>query len=347
MNRKGRIVKTMLAMGLAVSLLAGCEGKETAEPATTAAVTSEETTTQVAETTEAIVTTEEQPGIAYKWTEVPALEGCEVLGIPYKWRQNENFESDTPVTDGLYFVEKNGSYGIIDQQGTWIAEPTYFSVEYAYGYCLSEGVNYSGVYTVLDDRSLAAVDEIPELIGTAPGFYLVYDVDSGKMVYGGGGGAEAIDTDYQMKGVVGTTACTLEDMGGMLYPQTAYDGKYAVISEGTPVTEFEYDRINCYSSGLFAALKGDKWGYLNADGQVVIPFEYDAVRSLDTDFSYAAAATEGYVVLCKDGAYELVTTDNESVIPAGEFEKLTEVVDGKLYAKKDGVWGIVQLLMTE
>ena len=42
----------------------------------------------------------------------------------------------------------------------------------------------------------------------------------------------------------------------------------------------------------------------------------------------------------KDGAYGLLDSNNNTIIPFGVFENLTEVKNGKLFAKKDGKWGV-------
>ena len=105
--------------------------------------------------------------------------------------------------------------------------------------------------------------------------------------------------------------------------------KYAVWKDNKAVTEFEYDECGSLESGLLAAKKDGKWGYIDESGKTVIPFEYDvswkhyASPYPDTDMGeYCYAATEGYVPLVKDGKWEMRNTENKIVIPSGTFEEI-------------------------
>lgn len=49
-----------------------------------------------------------------------------------------------------------------------------------------------------------------------------------------------------------------------------FDGKYAVWKNDEAVTAFEYDECGSAESGLLAAKKDGKWGYINEDGEIVI-----------------------------------------------------------------------------
>ena len=62
--------------------------------------------------------------------------------------------------------------------------------------------------------------------------------------------------------------------------------------------------------------------------------------------SRAYDASDGYIVVnIPEEGYSLITTDGETVIPAGQFYQLRPVYNGKLWAQKeeDGDWGIIQL----
>lgn len=129
-----------------------------------------------------------------------------------------------------------------------------------------------------------------------------------------------------------------------------FDGKYAVWKNDEAVTAFEYDECGSAESGLLAAKKDGKWGYINEDGEIVIPFEYDASwKHYDpasynglNEIEYCYAATEGYVPLVKDGRWEMRDSKNEVIIPSGTFEEILPVHNGKCWVKKDGKWGVIQ-----
>ncbi|NME72739.1 WG repeat-containing protein [Flammeovirga aprica] len=57
------------------------------------------------------------------------------------------------------------------------------------------------------------------------------------------------------------------------------NGKYGMINgQGVLVIPFEYELIDVPSEGKVSALKDGKWGYLNLKGETVIPFHFDGVH---------------------------------------------------------------------
>ena len=123
-------------------------------------------------------------------------------------------------------------------------------------------------------------------------------------------------------------------------------GMYAVYSDGALTTDFIYEECGSESNGVLAAKKDGKWGYIAADGTEVIPFEYDSswqIFSGDEEISYCYAASEGYIPLVKDGMWEMRDTAGNVVIPAGVFEAIRPVNEGKCWVQKNGKWGVIQL----
>lgn len=138
------------------------------------------------------------------------------------------------------------------------------------------------------------------------------------------------------------------------------NGKYAVYSGGSLKTDFIYDECGSYSDGLLAVCRDGKWGYVDGEGQVVIPLEYDAswkefvvldaggdaesgVSGVTEMREYCYGASGGYVTLCQGGEWELRNTRGEEVIRKGYFEEIRPVYDGKCWVKKDGKWGVIQV----
>ena len=58
---------------------------------------------------------------------------------------------------------------------------------------------------------------------------------------------------------------------------------------------------------------------------------------------YDAMHIDGFIPLTKDGKWELRTVDGTTVIPAGIFEAIRPVYDGRCWVKKDGRWGVIQV----
>ncbi|HIW83268.1 MAG TPA: WG repeat-containing protein [Candidatus Dorea gallistercoris] len=134
------------------------------------------------------------------------------------------------------------------------------------------------------------------------------------------------------------------------------DSDYAICDrDGELVTDFIYEECGSASSGLLAVKQDGKWGYVDEQGQVVIPLEYDASCSYETcvfDYDtenepetveYCYAASDGYVPLCKDGEWELRDTSGELAIPSGVFDTIRPVYEGKCWVEKDGKWGVIQV----
>ncbi len=126
-------------------------------------------------------------------------------------------------------------------------------------------------------------------------------------------------------------------------------GLYAIYSNGDLVTDFIYEECGSESSGLLAVKKDGKWGYVNENGEVVIPLEYDAsweqyAPDVISDAEpYCYAASEGYVPLVKDGVWEMRNTAGSLVIAPGVFEEIRPVYNGKCWVKKDGIWHVIEL----
>lgn len=127
------------------------------------------------------------------------------------------------------------------------------------------------------------------------------------------------------------------------------DSGYGIWDEDKMTTKFIYDECGSESSGLLAVEEDGKWGYVNDQGKVMIPIEYDASwkhyneTNGDKEKEFCYAATEGYVPLVKDGKWEMRNSKGDLVISSGAFEEILPVYDGKCWVKKDGKWGILKL----
>ena len=55
------------------------------------------------------------------------------------------------------------------------------------------------------------------------------------------------------------------------------------------------------------------------------------------------AATEGCVVVCREGQYALYDVAGNCLIDFGQYEALRPVHDGKLWARQGGKWGVLAL----
>lgn len=108
-----------------------------------------------------------------------------------------------------------------------------------------------------------------------------------------------------------------------------------------------------FADGVIPMKKDGKWGYLDANGNTVIPFEYDATTKADYSLIVGYErelpydASNGYISLCRNGQYSLVDTSGNVVIPEGEFDKILPVYlkNGRKlsWVKYDNNWGIIEI----
>lgn len=52
---------------------------------------------------------------------------------------------------------------------------------------------------------------------------------------------------------------------------------YLKHNKGNEILPFMYDFITVYEEGYASVLKDDKWGVVNADKEIVIPFVYEII----------------------------------------------------------------------
>lgn len=130
-----------------------------------------------------------------------------------------------------------------------------------------------------------------------------------------------------------------------------YTTGYIIMNKGEIKTDVVYEECGPSRDGLMAVCVNGKWGYVNEDGKEIIPPEYDPSWTLnDSDTEnrqeYCYAASGGFVVLRKDSRWELKYTDGTTALPAGIFEEIRPVYNGKCWVKKNGKWGVIQVTET-
>lgn len=90
-----------------------------------------------------------------------------------------------------------------------------------------------------------------------------------------------------------------------------------VTRNGDVTVDFKYDLIGKPKSGLVAAVKGDKTGFIDMRGNVVVPFIYDYEEYWGEDDSdpLPMYAVGGTVIVCKNGMWGAVDAKGNVVIP--------------------------------
>ena len=128
-------------------------------------------------------------------------------------------------------------------------------------------------------------------------------------------------------------------------------GKYALydFEKKAFLTDYIYDDVSFIGmvDGVLPVKKGDKWGYVNAEGKEITAFEYDP-SEVATDGRWRAvrfyACVNGYFVTRKGDSFGLMSKTGKVVLEP-IYEDVSQVdIDGRFWVKKDGKWSLAEVL---
>lgn len=239
------------------------------------------------------------------------MKGClnqdSVLILPFKYEQLEH------IGNGYFFSVKGSKGGIVDSIG-------YECVPNIYGNESSLFVKY---------RRMWCTKDLKRGQGGVTGY---------SIPVGGGNVTLEKDTLGAKFGLIDFTGKTIlpfvyddtdDKLKGSLL-RVSKKGKYGFIDveKGREVVPCIYDKIhmgvvvyrlwfgqgynlNYRQSNLIAAMKGGKWGFLNLQGQVIIPFKYD--KAIDDDYDYVFQGGRAPVV--RNGLVGLINEKGIEVVP--------------------------------
>ena len=140
------------------------------------------------------------------------------------------------------------------------------------------------------------------------------------------------------------------------YYQTDDDILFAYVSpDGTLLTNYQFDNATGFSDGLAACSENGKWGYVDKSGNKVTDFIYDPLLPVGASTTmdggerqynivrYGYPCTCDTMVVCKDGEIGLLYRDGTTLLDFGEFEDLAPAYNDQLWAKQNGLWGLIDL----
>lgn len=306
-------------------------------------------------------------GTVYVWTVDPEIEADDIYYLketdakaqPYNEMERQMF------TD--YAVIKQGdSYGLINMDGELLGGMDYEEITSGSGYYLlkSKESVYLPEYDwpmdsfyLYDNEILPAIGIEGDVYGFKGAFYYCGGLHNIFDAYGETAFGPRTWTEPEGAVPVKNSDITLEqalDGGVRDWNEWLAElpGGYGIYCGGEMAEDFIYDSCGSQVSGLLAVEQDGKWGYVDSSGNVVIPIEYDAswtqyvpqYHTVDTepqDFCYAAS--EGHVVLVKDGTWEMRDAGGKLVIDPGVFEEIRPLHDGKCWVKYEGCWGVIEL----
>ncbi|MGB3454648.1 MAG: WG repeat-containing protein [Moheibacter sp.] len=103
---------------------------------------------------------------------------------------------------------------------------------------------------------------------------------------------------------------------------------------GEELTDFESIPGSIYNDfveyDLISVKKDGKWGFINRNGELVIPYKYDIVGEFN----------EGLIPVKINNLWGFINEEDKLIIPA-KYEKVTEFHDGLAGFYENGKWGFI------
>ena len=302
---------------------------------------------------------EAEAGPGYSWVLEPEIEADEIYYLREinAWQKCDNITQKQLVGD-YAVIRKGDAYGLVDDTGNWYQNMECSNVRVVWGkyafttktavYSAEFNANIDNFYVDENGEMKEFLARGLDVYGSQGEYYYCDSLHNTAERY-----MADLDEQWELKPLM--EAAPVRKMARMFDGDsgiTAWDEQeqYAVWKDNEAVTDFAYDECGSLESGLLAAKRDGKWGYVNDNGEVVIPFEYNAswkhynpssYSDLD-ETEYCYAATEGYVPLMKEGKWEMRNTENKVVIASGTFEEILPVHNDRCWVKKDGKWGVIE-----
>ena len=125
---------------------------------------------------------------------------------------------------------------------------------------------------------------------------------------------------------------TVFDRNGLA--PVSMNAKFGLIDiEGNVVIPFDYTSIVMSTINAYSVCKNNKWGFITKSNQILIPIEYE----LTPDF------IENLCAVKMDNKWGFIDLLNQIIIPI-EYEGCTDFKAGLASVVKDGKWGVINKL---
>lgn len=296
-----------------------------------------------------------------EWKVEPTIEAEDIL-VSDEYGNNIAY-------DQCSIIKQNGKYGIIQYDGSYIANPEY------------EDYFYDSVYEIaVSDPRVENSDTIKDTLVTPDDGELNISTDT---VWGRGNITNKYIYDETSNQVYCITAppdranvysksigTLVEDYRTDILGEYDEDNnsyaisrditffnetspKYGIAKDGKLIVPCEYeDGCMNFSGGVTALKKDGKWGYFDQNGTQIIDFICEPFASKvlyggwdkgkGTSANYPFLASD-YIPVKIDGKCGYYDTSGNEVIPCGTFEDVRPVHNHLAWVKKDGKWGVIEL----
>ena len=228
-----------------------------------------------------------------------------VIGIKTLLTQQEDNNQEKVASSSYYSLYTNGKWGVIDQTGKIIIEPTY-----------EEMITIPSSKTDL--------------------FICVYDVDYTNGTYK----TKIIDSKNKEKFTGYDLVETIEnkDSNNILWYEedvlkAKKDGKYGLINyKGIEVLPTEYDSIEALEGvkNSIIITKEEKKGLCDNKGNIIVNTEYKEIKGIEDDYQ------NGYIVVNSNNKYGIIDFTKQVILEA-KYEEIKPISTSNLYVvKEDG-----------
>lgn len=235
--------------------------------------------------------------------------------------------------------KKDGKFGLFDINGKSVADAVYDDI-----FAIRSSEDFVGVRNI--DGEVSKTYIYNKSFETEPAYrsynteYFEYywDTVNDSALFVLNSGDSVTKSDFSP--ALPETVKGVKQAGNRYVP----DGTYGLFYNSSNVTGMRFSNAGMFSDGLAAFESNGKWGYLDSTGRTVIPFEYDAVGNYSA-FGVGSTAYEssgGYVTLKKGDKFGVCDNAGNEIIPF-ILDGATPVVNGLLFAKTNGKWGVLSV----
>lgn len=228
-----------------------------------------------------------------------------------------------PTEAENYFItiKDNGKYGLVDNHNDVLMDNKFDYLEYAFDNYFIYSNN--GKYGVIDNAGNAILQNVYDIIQHIHGTKIIQVINSSN------GTSHFLNKN--MKPI-------LEISGAHIYLE---GNNVKIISNNTlHYLDLEGNLIEAKDilskNQIFAKEQDGKWGYVNAEGKVIVQFEFDLTEDIN-EYGYGAIKKDGkWGVVDSEGAFILDPTyelDDIEPIFIGEYYKTNESYEVNVFTK--------------
>ena len=313
----------------------------------------------------------------FEWFDIVQKRGIEteelnqiLASIEYKYElSNEDYDMVYEFIGQYAVVERDGKYGLINQDGEQVLECKYLQLGYYNGevipiqdgnkefYFVDKngqrkrnvksdiritklGFCYNGIYTAGTKQEVYFLDSDSHIVLGPYEDATSFNIERAAVKENG----KWYLIDFQGNRLSKPYLSFVEDDAGMVFRNgvafAQTDTGYVMLDQdGHQIGEQVYEDARCFSDESYTAVKlGGKWGYIDNQGEVIIEPEYENAKAFKV----------GYAAVCKDGRWGYINERGQMVIKPTFMQANLLNAKGITYVQdEEGEWNQLELLKAD